>query len=83
MELLEELLQGGRRGQPSPPVQPEFRPTRLLQEVDVDELEGSHLVTEDARPNTHGGLADDVDHVTYLDDGRQQRWQAVEGGGQG
>lgn len=40
----------------------------LRQQVDVDELEGTHFVIELSCPGPHRGLLNDVDDVSFLEE---------------
>lgn len=69
VDALQQLLHRGGLGRPALPPPP-HGPLGLLlllaQHVHVDELEGAHLVVQQAHPRPHGRLADDVDDVAAL-----------------
>ena len=45
---------------------PPDRRAVLRQDVEVDELKGPHLGVQFPRSDSHGGLLDDLDYVTFL-----------------
>ena len=71
VDALQQVLHRGGLGWsalPPPPHGPLGFLLLFAQHVHVDELEGAHLVVEQAHPRAHGRLADDVDHVAALEE---------------
>lgn len=68
---VQNLFQGLGFGLPAATLPPGWR-TFIWEEVDVDELEGTHFIVKFSCPRPHGRLFNDVDDVSLLSETRSR-----------
>ena len=65
-DVLQKLVFGPGLACPALGSLPRHRYALVRQDVDVDELKGTHFGVQLPSPDAHGGLLDDLDDVTFL-----------------